>query len=227
MMTSIFDLILSPTNSQIAPVQLENRSLIKRRQIDGCSSLWIQDLIQLLVLENTRKSDGEKEWFECAVELVCTAFQQIDDPESPTSWRQCEIYISHIQSLTSRDEISNHARDSLISTNVNVANYLSSRGRYNDAQTLRERLLLQHIKLYGSNHAGVLTTTHNLVCLYKSQGHYANAEKLYKRVLRIQKQQLGSRHVTVLNTMRDLARLYRSQGRYAEAEKLYNRVLRS
>ena len=59
-------------------------------------------------------------------------------PRSPTSWRQCEVYISHIQALTTRDTISDRARDRLIATNGKVVGYLFARGRYNDAQTLGE-----------------------------------------------------------------------------------------
>ena len=226
-MTAVLDLIQSPTNLQIALIQPQNRSLIKRHQTDGCSSLWIHDLIQLLVLDNARKCGGEKEFFECAVELICTAFQQIDDPESPTSWQQYEIYISHIQALTTRDKISDRARDNLIAKNGKVARYLCARGRYNDAQTLGERLLSQQIQSCGSEHIDVLTTMHNLASVYSSQGRYADAENMYNRVLRSLEQQLGSDHVDVLTTMHNLAIVYSSQGRYAEAEKLYNRVLRS
>jgi hypothetical protein len=119
-MKSLLDLIVSPTDLQSAITQLQNRSLVKRRQINGCSSLWMHDLIQFVVIENTKKSGGGKELFECAVKLICTAYQQVEDPTAPTSWRQCEDYIPHIQSLTTRDEISDPARDLLISTNCGV-----------------------------------------------------------------------------------------------------------
>ena len=200
-MTAVLDLIQSPTNLQIALIQLQNRSLIKRREHDGESSLWIHDLIQLLVLENTKRSGGERAWFECAVKLVCTAFEQIGNPQLPSSWRQCEVYVSHIQSLTGRDKISNRARDSLIVTNCHILEYLHARGRYNDAQTLGERLLSQQLQIYGSEHVDVLTTMQNLARVYKSQGRYTEAEKLYNRVLRSREQQLGSDHVDVLTTM--------------------------
>ena len=226
-MTTILELIGSPTNLHVALMQLQNRSLIKQRQTDGGSSLWIHDLIQLLVLRNTKKSAVEKEWFECAVKLVCTAFKQIEDPRSPTSWQQCEMYISHIQALTTRDEMSDGARDTLIATNGKVAGYLFARGRYNDAEKLYNRVLRSQEQQLGSDHPSVLTTMHNLAGVYQSQGRYAEAEKLYNRVLRSSEQQLGSDHPSVLTTMNNLAGVYESQGRYAEAEKLYNRVLRS
>ena len=223
-MKSLLDLILSPSNLQSAIAQLQNRSLVKRRQSHGYSSLWMHDLVQLVVAENTKKTAGGKELFECAVKLICTAFQRVKDPTAPTSWRQCEVYIPHIQSLTTRDEISDYARDLLISANRGVSMYLSSRGRYNEAQALLERLVAQHSQFYGSEHLDVLDTMTDLAAVYDSQGRYAEAEKLYNQVLRSQEQQLGSDHVDVLTTMNNLGLVYDSQGRYAEAEKLYNRM---
>ena len=223
---SILDLLQSPTNLQNALTQLQNRSLIKRHQNDGCSSLWMHDLIKLLVLENTRKCGGE-EWFDSAVELICTAFRQIDDPINPTSFRQCELYIPHIQSLTTRHEISNHSRDSLISANGNVARYLFGRGRYDDAQTLGEQLFSQQSRIYGSQHLSVLATMHDLARVYQYQGRYTEAEQMCNRALQSKEQQLGSGHISVLATVHRLASIYRSQGRYAEAEKLYDQVLNS
>ena len=225
-MKSLLDLILSPTSLQSAITQLQNRSLVKRRQHNGFSSLWMHDLIQLIVVENTKKSGGQ-ELFECAVKFICTAFQRVGDPTAPTSWRQCEIYIPHIQSLTTRDEISDHARDLLISANGGVSEYLLSRGRYNEAQTLLERLFAQQSQIYGSEHLDVLATMQRLADVYHSQGRFAEADNLYNRVLRSQEQQLGSDHVDILNTTNNLAFVYCSLGRYVEAEKLYKRVLRS
>ena len=226
-MKSLLELILSPNNLQNAITQLQNRSLVKRRQSNGYSSLWMHDLVQLIVVENAKKNDGGRELFECAVKLICTAFEQVKDPAAPASWRQCEVYIPHIHSLTTRNEISDRARDLLISANGAVSVYLLSRGRYNEAQTLLEQLFAEQRQLYGSEHPDVLATMHELAKVYYHQGQYAEAEKLYNRVLRSFEQQLGSDHVDVLKIMNNLALVYDGQARYAEAEKLYNRVLRS
>ena len=225
-MKSLLDLILSSNNLQSAITQLQNRCLVKRRQVDGRSSLWMHDLVQLVIVENTKKSDGGKELFEWAVKFICTGFQKIEDPTAPTSWRQCEVYIPHIHSLTTRDEISDRARDWLICTNGAVSSYLLSRGRFNEAQGLLERLFAEQRRLYGSEHLDVLATMQKLADAYQSKGRYTEAENLYNRVLRSREQQLGSHHVDVLNAMNNLAFVYDSQGRYTEAEKLYTRVLR-
>ena len=172
-MKSLLDLMLSPNNLQKAITQLQNRSLVKRRKIDGCSSLWMHDLIQLVVVEDTKKSGGGKELFECAVKFVCTAFQQVKDPTAPSSWRQCQIYIPHIQSLTTRDEISDLARDLPISANRGVSMYLFSRGRYNEVERLLERLVAQQSQLHGSEHLDVLNAMNDLATVYRSQGRRA------------------------------------------------------
>ena len=221
----LLDLTLSPISLQSAITQLQNRSLVKRRQNDGYSSLWMHDLIQFVIVEDTKKGGGGKELFECAVKIVCNAFQHVEDPTAPACWRQCEVHIPHIQSLTTRSEISDGARDLLMSTNRGVSEYLLSRGRYNEAQTWLERLLKQQRQLYGFEHLDVLTTMRSLVWVYKCQGRYVEAEKLCNRVLCSQDQLLGCDHLDVLNTMRYLGLVYYSQGRYEEAEKSFNQVL--
>src|SRR5438876_72963 len=97
-MLSLLTLIQSPTGLPNAIAQLQNRSLTKQQGSGQSSSLWMHDLTQLIVLDNTRKGGAELEWFENAVDLACAAFEQAQDPESPQSWAQCEVLIPHIQS---------------------------------------------------------------------------------------------------------------------------------
>ena len=80
----------SPISLRTAIIQLQNRSLIASQSHTPLTTLRIHDLIQVIVLENTKKDGTEQEWFQCAVEIACGAFGQIEDLSSPKCWLQCE-----------------------------------------------------------------------------------------------------------------------------------------
>src|SRR5438876_1051367 len=113
-MSSLLALIQSPMALPNAIAQLQNRSLLRQQGTGQSSSLWIHDLTQLIVLDNTKKGGSERELFEIAVELACSAFEQVQDLESPQSWGRCEVLVPHIQSLTIRQGISDGANNSLL-----------------------------------------------------------------------------------------------------------------
>src|SRR5438477_852366 len=123
-MSSLLALIQSPMGLLNAIAQLQNRSLTRQQGTGQSSSLWIHDLTQLIVLDNTKKGGSEQEMFENAVELACSAFGQIRDAELPENWPQCEALIPHIQSLTIRREISDNSNYSLSVANRHIAGYL-------------------------------------------------------------------------------------------------------
>jgi hypothetical protein len=106
-MTSILDLIQSPTRFNDALSQLQNQSLIQRRRDTVNPSIWMHNLIQLLVIRYAKKNGGVIAWFENAAELTCRAFEDIRDPSEPQYWQRCEIFVPHIQLLTVPEGASN------------------------------------------------------------------------------------------------------------------------
>jgi tetratricopeptide (TPR) repeat protein len=225
--SSLLALIRSPIGLPSAITQLQSRSLVKRQDGGTTSTLYMHDLVQYMVQENVKTCGGARHWFKFAVELTSGAFAPVKDPQLPQYWTQCESFLSHIRSLTARQETygSRKTWNSLMADNERISGYLYSRGRYNEAEELLGSVLASKQHVLGPQHMDTLLTQHTLACVYKLQGQYKEAETLYERVLTTQEEHLGVEHLHTLLTMGNLANTYRSQGRYDDAESLFERVL--
>jgi hypothetical protein len=89
---SLLALIQSPIARQNAITHLQSRCLVAHHTTSQSPTLRIHDLIQLIVLENTKSSELNQELFELAAELVCAAFRKIKEPWWPEWWPQCELF---------------------------------------------------------------------------------------------------------------------------------------
>jgi tetratricopeptide (TPR) repeat protein len=225
--TSLLALIRSPIARQNAITQLKTRCLITYHSTSQSPTFRIHDLIQLVVLENTRSSGFDQESFELAVDLVCATFRKLEDPESPELWPQCELLVLHIQSLTVRQDTSSKAKKALLLANHCRGLYLSSRGRSLEAEGLYENIIADRDQLFGPNDLDTLAAMHSLAWVYNCRGRYVDAEVLFKRVLESYKTQLGPEHRNTLDMMYRLAVVYRDQKRYDGAETLFKQTLQS
>jgi hypothetical protein len=225
--TSLIALILSPIARQNAITHLQSRCLITYHAGSQSPILRIHDLIQLVVLENTRSSGSDQELFELAVELVCAAFKQIEEPWLPEWWPRCELLIPHIQSLTLRQDTSRKATKILLLANHCRGLYLSERGRYVEAENLCENIIADREQLFGPNGLDTLAVMDHLAWVYQCRGRYVDSETLFGRVLEGRKTRLGPEHHDTLNTMYNLANNYDHQQRFDDAETLLKPVLQS
>jgi tetratricopeptide (TPR) repeat protein len=180
----------------------------------------IHDLIQLIILEDTKGSELYQEFYEFAVELACAAFGQIEKHKSPESWPRCELLVPHIQSLTQRQDISSKAKKNLLLANFRRGIYLSSQGRYVEAESLYEAIIADREQLFGLNDLDTLNMQQSLAWVYRCRGRYVDAETLFKQVLESYKAQLGPEHRDTLATLYRLAGVYYAQQRFDDAETL-------
>jgi hypothetical protein len=126
--TPLLALIQSPVarhNVIDVITHLQTRCLVTYHAGSQSPTFHIHDLIQLVVLENTKGSGLDHELFELAVNLMCAAFRQIADPQEPEWWPQCELLVPHIQSLTIRQDTSNKAKKALLLANRRRGRYLT------------------------------------------------------------------------------------------------------
>jgi tetratricopeptide (TPR) repeat protein len=224
---SLLALIQSPIARQNAIAQLQARCLVAYHATSQSPTLRMHDLIQLVVLENTRRSRFNEESFELAVELACAAFGKIESPSLPEWWPQCELLVPHIQSLTVRQHTSSKAKKALLLANRRRGLYLNSRGRYAEAESLYEHVIADMEQLFDPNDLNTLVAMNNLGLAYRRRGRYVDAEMLFKRVLERRKTQLGPEHRNTLNTMHNLACVYFSQKHFDDAEILLKQTLQS
>jgi hypothetical protein len=125
---SLIDLMCSPVQLQRAIQQLHCRSLVGYESNGDESVLRIHDLIQTTIQKSVTNEDVDLPWFHVAVNLVCSAFRNIDDPQEHTCWAECKIFSPHIQSLTKWDAEHCIGSLDLDEANIRIALYSYSRG---------------------------------------------------------------------------------------------------
>jgi hypothetical protein len=89
---SLIALIVSPIEFQTAIQKLQSLSLVECRSRDGVSSLWIHDLIQLMVREHARKDKTYQKWHQSSWSLIYGAFCLIEDPTQPVVGSLRNVY---------------------------------------------------------------------------------------------------------------------------------------
>jgi tetratricopeptide (TPR) repeat protein len=225
MLEPLITLLCSPTQRREAISQLCRNSLVKCEFTQGTSTLRIHDLVQFMIQEITRRNDKQFNWFHIAVGLACSAFRRVDNPASYECWAQCEMLSPHIRSLSKwRDEYDIRETE-LGQANLGIARYMSSRGRYNEAEALFRCEMEGREKLRWPDHSDTLGIADELAIVYHHQGRYDEAQILLDQTLANRVENHGSGHLDTLGTVHNLAHIYKSQGRYEEAEKLFSEAL--
>ena len=223
--SSLLALIQSPIARQDAITHLQNRCLVAYHATSPSPTFRIHDLIQLVVLENTKNSGLAQEMFELAVEFVCAALRKIEGVELPEWWPQCELLVPHLQSLTLRQDTSITAKKALLWANYRRGVYLGSRGRFIEAEGLLQNIMADREQHFGLNDSDTLAVMFHLARVYQCRGRHIDAEALFERVLESRKSQLGPEHRDTLMTMYYLGVVYYYQKRFDDAEPLLQQTL--
>jgi tetratricopeptide (TPR) repeat protein len=187
----------------------------------------MHDLIQLVILENMRRSDANQELFEFALELAYMAFKVIKKPWCPKWWPQCELLVPHIQALTEQQDTSIKAKKQLLLSNRRRGQYLTSTGRYIEARKLYERLIAEREQVFGPEDLDTLSVMHDLARVYRMRGRLNDAKTLFDRVLHSRKKHLGPEHRDTLMATYNIAVVCAEERRLHNAEALLKQTLQS
>ncbi|KAF7986440.1 hypothetical protein HWV62_31197 [Athelia sp. TMB] len=226
MLETVIDLICSKDSLREAMNRFEECSLAQPSFGDN-PSLHIHDLIQLVVLNQSREGDQVYECHAVAVALLTSAFSSLDSYWLPQSWAEYERFVPHLMSLEKHHPVQAPPSKEFIDMSQDIAKYFHQRGRYNEAELLLSRVLNHREKELGLS-AGTLdtlTTSHLLAEVYTDHGKYAEADALYETALAGREKHLGPDHSETLTTLQGLAILRYLQGKYDEAERSCTRVL--
>jgi CHAT domain-containing protein/Flp pilus assembly protein TadD len=98
-------------------------------------------------------------------------------------------------------------------------------GRYAEAISRAERLLMILEQELGTEDLGVARLLNNMAAYYRHTGDYLQAESRYNRALVIVQKKLGPGHPTVVLVLNNLASLYKTMGDYGKAERLFKSTL--
>src|ERR1700722_12682909 len=222
---SLITLITSPIDLQTALQKLQSLSLIERQSDDGTPSLWMHDLIELMMQDASRKEETHRDWLQSSVSLVCGTFGLIKSVELPEAWVECEKFIPHLRSLDKTWDNAYGVNLELSRANVRVARYMECRGRYDEAEALLQRTLSSCERHLGEGHLDTLQSMNDLAVVYWRQGRFDDAAVLHQRVLAGREKHYGADDPVTLDSINNLALVYESQRRYDEAVTLFQRAL--
>ncbi|KAF7986455.1 hypothetical protein HWV62_31227 [Athelia sp. TMB] len=228
MLKAIVSLIRSKQSLREATNCLEQFSLVQPSFGDN-PSLHLHDLIQLVILNQNIAADQAGEYHALAVTLLASGFETVKDPKMPHFWAECEMFVPHLTSLEKRRPAHMLPSREFMQMGQGIGIYFQSRGRYDEAELLLNRVLLQreNSARLGEEHLDTLTTVDTLADVYSDHGKYDKAEELYERALAGRKKQLGENHPDTLTTLNKLAYLRYLQGKDDQAKELFIQVLAS
>ncbi|WP_261559534.1 tetratricopeptide repeat protein [Frankia tisae] len=108
-----------------------------------------------------------------------------------------------------------------------AARFLRATGRLTEAAAAYEAMLVTGRRLFGEDHADVLSAAHDLYRVRAAQGRARDAEEGLRAVLDDRARVLGPDHPDTLTTQHYLGRTLRESGRHGEALGWFNRTLTS
>ncbi|KAF7965717.1 hypothetical protein HWV62_42171 [Athelia sp. TMB] len=226
MLETVIDLICSKDSLREAMNCFEECSLAQPSFGDN-PSLHIHDLIQLVVLNQSRAADQVDECHAVAVTLLTSAFSTLDDYWLPQSWAACERFVPHLISLEKHRPAQTLPNREFMEMSQAIGTYFERQGRYNEAEAILSRVLAQREQAagIGEHHLDTLGTVQALAEVYTALGKYDQAEEFLGRVLAGREKQIGADHRDTLDTLFGLALLRYRQHQYDDAEELYARLL--
>ena len=160
---------------------LQRLSLLVPQRDGETTRLWLHDLTQLMLRMKLVEEPERKKWLRLAIDVVCSAFDKIEDPQSPSHWTECDQYVAHMQALQRHAERYRVENTQLLDTSFWVASYLHACGRYEEAETMHRRAFKGKEKVLGPEHPDTLASVNNLGSVLESQGKYEEAEALRRQ----------------------------------------------
>jgi tetratricopeptide (TPR) repeat protein len=108
---------------------------------------------------------------------------------------------------------------------VREAEILSSRGRYREAQPLREEILKIARQVMGEEYPDTALCYSNLAANHNAQGQYTDAERNLQKALDLYRKLLGEEHPSTAGCYNNLASNQQAVGNYVEAERNIGKAL--
>ncbi len=105
------------------------------------------------------------------------------------------------------------------------ATALLAKGRYREAQPLREQVLRIRRKVLGEEHPYTASGYNDMAANLYSQGKYQEAEEGFRKALAIFRKVLGEEHPNTANSYNNVAGNLNAQAKYKEAAEAHDKAL--
>jgi tetratricopeptide (TPR) repeat protein len=195
------------------------RSSLVRVVADG---LFTHRLLQTVVRASL-DNRAEQAWAAAAVRLLRAGFP--DESDQVANWPECQRLLPH--SLAAAD----HSERLDVEPGVwpwllsQSAQYLWSRGQYQQALTLNEQALAGYRRTLGDDHPNTLTLMNNLATTRWALGDLQGARDLQEQALATERRVLGDNHPKTLALMNNLAITRQTLGDLQGARALFETSL--
>lgn len=209
--------LLGTDDAHLTLADLRRYSVIRRAE----NSITIHRLVQTM-LRHRLPPDEKRRCIEGALRILDTSSP--GDPNDVRTWDRWKLLAPHFEAATAFAEEFKIAQPTAKLLN-NVAQYVSARGSYLQAEMLMRRALAIEEVSFGPNHPEVSRDLNNLAALLYSTNRISEAEPLMRRALSIEEECYGSEHPRVATSLSNLAQLLQATNRLAEAEPLMRRAL--
>ncbi len=145
--------------------------------------------------------------------------QNRDNPVDKFKWIPFAESVSNI--------FPNDTNPSIAICNNRLAVILYSKGEYNKAKDIFEKVLEADIKNYGINDSSVATSQSNLATIYNQLGENDKARELLEQALKTVEENLEDNHPKIAVAQSNLANIFIDIGEYEKARDLLEKALRS
>ena len=199
---------------------LQHSSLVTRKGGSGAKTLWIHDLVSLLLQKKLMNESERRRWLQHAIRITCNALHDIGSVRSSECWAEFETFVGHVDVLRRHAEAQGAESMELLSAAHRIAQYFYYLGRYNEAIALHEQVLCQQRHYLGADHEMTLTSMQDLASAFYILGRLEEAEKLQIQVLGAYERVSRPKHHNKIHNMDKLALTYLAKQQWKAAEKL-------
>ncbi|KAH0526001.1 hypothetical protein TsFJ059_009385 [Trichoderma semiorbis] len=196
---------------------LQGYSFIAKRSVD--SAVTVHRLVHLAMRNWLRKEGLLSHWASKTIAILAKNMGSIDYDKR--TWRSCMPHAHYVLGSPLISEDDKGKLDLL----RKYAKCLYYDGRYQEAESIWERVTENLKTKLGDDHPKTLHNMSNLAATYRKQGRWKEAEKLDLRAVEGLMKKLGIDHPDTLISMGNLALTYRKQSLLEKAAKLQEQVL--
>ncbi|KAL6802680.1 heterokaryon incompatibility protein domain-containing protein [Trichoderma sp. SZMC 28013] len=195
---------------------LQGYSFIAKRSVD--SAVTVHRLVHLAMRNWLRKEGLLSHWAGKTIAILAKNMGSIDYDKR--TWRSCMPHAHYVLGSPLISEDDKGKLDLL----RKYAKCLYYDGRYQEAESVLERVT-ENLKMkLGDDHPEALRNMSNLASTYRRQGRWKEAEKLDLQAVEGLEKKLGVDHPDTLISMGNLALTYRKQSLLEKAAKLQEQV---
>ncbi|KAI0416532.1 hypothetical protein F5X98DRAFT_179342 [Xylaria grammica] len=167
------------------------------------------------VLEHDRRLGGE-----ASQDFVDSEIRLTDVYLLRGAYNEAEAILVRLR--PSVDQYPDHMK---VSLHKNLAKISFKQGRYDEAVSRYQDVLVLQESFLSRGHLDVMDTRHLLAQVYRNQGRHAEAIELYEAILEAYRAANLDEHLGALQCTVDLAGAYRALAQYSLAAEYYDRAI--